>query len=366
MRHEDKDALTGLLSRRALERAMQDSMVSRSVAVIDVDDFKRVNDEHGHQVGDAVLVEVARHLAVISGPGDLLARTGGDEFVLVATSSARESASALEYALVALARGVVAHDKDIPVTFSAGVTTVDPPGGRSAVNAACTAMYQAKSQGRGRVVMHGPTTVQFGMDRRPFLDRMARMHREIEALYVEARTDSLTQIGNRHALDERLERLDRLALLDRRSWPEGQVCAVLFVDIDHFHEFNRTHGDTAGDRALRQVADLLREETREGDSVQRAGDHEVFRKGGEEFVVTGLVGDLADALRWAERIRSRVQTSPLQPVGPDDSWLTVSIGVAVTSATRGAVTTMQLSAARMEALKNGGRRNSVNGDDPVG
>ena len=49
MRHEDKDALTGLLSRRALERAMQDSMVSRSVAVIDVDDFKRVNDEHGHR-----------------------------------------------------------------------------------------------------------------------------------------------------------------------------------------------------------------------------------------------------------------------------------------------------------------------------
>ena len=145
------------------------------------------------------------------------------------------------------------------------------------------------------------------------------------------------------------------------------MCAVLFVDIDHFHEFNRTHGDTAGDRALRQVADLLREETREGDSVQRAGDHEVFRKGGEEFVVTGLVGDLADALRWAERIRSRVQTSPAPPVEPCTTG-----GSPSPSASRsppppgGRDDHAALGRPRLEALKNGGRRNSVNGDDPVG
>lgn len=242
MRHEDVDSLTGLLSRRGLERGLREGPQRRSAAVIDVDDLKSVNDRYGHETGHAVLVEVARHLRTVAGQDDLLARAGGDEFYLVSSRVADDCATALEDALVALARGILANGIELSVTFSAGVTTTDPSAGLAAIRAADTAMYQAKSEGRGRVVVHGPSTVQFGLDRRPFLDRMARMHGQIEQLFVESRTDALTGAGNRLALDEQLDRLDG------RTWPDGLVCAVLFVDIDHFHQYNHDHGDAEGVR----------------------------------------------------------------------------------------------------------------------
>lgn len=84
--HDDaeKDPLTGLANRRSIDRAAQ-ALVGRPMAVIsfDLDDFKPVNDRHGHAAGDAVLCAVGARLLQQSRHGDVVARTGGDEFVML-------------------------------------------------------------------------------------------------------------------------------------------------------------------------------------------------------------------------------------------------------------------------------------------
>lgn len=84
------DPLTGALNRRGLQGALQPLLETASlqqpqaIYLLDLDGFKPVNDQHGHEVGDALLIEVVRRLRAVLRQQDLVARTGGDEFVIVA------------------------------------------------------------------------------------------------------------------------------------------------------------------------------------------------------------------------------------------------------------------------------------------
>lgn len=82
------DDLTGVLNRRGLAHACKGWVGPMSVAVIDLDDFKLVNDTYGHAEGDKLLRRVAQQLSAFAAPGSLIARLGGDEFAVVATELA--------------------------------------------------------------------------------------------------------------------------------------------------------------------------------------------------------------------------------------------------------------------------------------
>lgn len=123
--------------------------------MIDVDHFKRVNDEFGHVTGDHVLRELARRLAAGIREGDLLARYGGEELALLLPDT--DLAAALE--LCERLRAEVAatsfesHRGPVPVTVSVGVSAFrDDVTGAALVDRADGQLYTAKSSGRDRVV----------------------------------------------------------------------------------------------------------------------------------------------------------------------------------------------------------------------
>ena len=166
-RHALEDTLTGLGNRRSAERRMGDLRIDReavSVAVVDVDGFKRVNDAHSHLHGDAVLRRVAELLRQHSRTGDEVFRWAGDEFVVVLPSTGEPQAVvAMERLRTAVAEADwAALDVPAPVTVSIGLATAGPAGTpgprtwRELFDAADLQLFGAKRSGRNRVRAAGP------------------------------------------------------------------------------------------------------------------------------------------------------------------------------------------------------------------
>jgi diguanylate cyclase (GGDEF)-like protein len=153
---------------------------------------------------------------------------------------------------------------------------------------------------------------------------------------VMSKTDPLTGLGNRIAMDE------RTAEAARKRTASG----VLMIDIDHFKLVNDTHGHNVGDAVIYEVARRIRGELR--------GNDYAFRIGGEEFVALLAGTDLAGTRATAERIRLAIADSILQP-GKLNLQITVSVGCALWS---GGATFPDILRSADEALykaKSGGR-----------
>lgn len=136
---------------------------------------------------------------------------------------------------------------------------------------------------------------------------------EISTYMSEARTDALTSLPNRRALDENLSQ--RVCEWRRH----GRPLSLLMADIDHFKKFNDTYGHHVGDAVLRQVADLLRQTTRESDLVGRFG--------GEEMAIVLAGTDIDEACVTAERVRRAIDDAILTYEG-QSLLVTVSVGAA--------------------------------------
>jgi diguanylate cyclase (GGDEF)-like protein len=166
------DPLTGLANRRSLiEQAPRIWRQARrdgqrvAALVLDLDHFKRLNAAFGHAAGDAVLREVATALNATVRPPDVLARTGGEEMVVLGLVADPSEARRLgERLRMAVAASGVKQQR--PVTVSIGVALTRPVDGEDAtaalwrlVDRADAAMYEAKQDGRDRVVVAGAAVV---------------------------------------------------------------------------------------------------------------------------------------------------------------------------------------------------------------
>lgn len=161
-----RDGLTGLYNRRHI-LTLLDEEVRRSkrsgrpftVALLDLDFFKRVNDEHGHATGDAVLRAFAQIVReVFPASADMFARWGGEEFLLLqAETNKRQAWAALERLRLAChAHDWTRYASGLKVTFSVGVCEHQRhDSGEHSLELADKALYEAKAQGRDRVVVHG-------------------------------------------------------------------------------------------------------------------------------------------------------------------------------------------------------------------
>jgi len=164
-----RDPLTGIFSRKHLELVLErefqranDTARPLSIAFIDLDDFKKVNDAHGHPVGDQVLRSTAQALQRLIRSEDTLARYGGEEFLLMLVDTDEDVArSVVERLLAAIAPMSMATVDGVPVkvTFSAGLATHGSSEyfqtAAELLKAADEAVYGAKRTGRNRVVATG-------------------------------------------------------------------------------------------------------------------------------------------------------------------------------------------------------------------
>jgi diguanylate cyclase (GGDEF)-like protein len=165
LRHQaSHDALTGLANRTLFQERMQaacDAAGARRLAVllIDLDDFKSINDTLGHGVGDAVLEVAAARLRQCTRDSDTVARLGGDEFaVLLEGIQPGEAAEIAERILTALAQPVVLDGHRLEAQASIGVVEVEGDGRGPAELLRCAdvAMYAAKARGKAGYAHYEP------------------------------------------------------------------------------------------------------------------------------------------------------------------------------------------------------------------
>ena len=154
----DTDSLTGLVNRAGFEKRLAawhaDGLRPATLAMIDVDRFKSINDGNGHLVGDAVLKEIAQRLVAGTRGDDLVARLGGDEFVILFASDADAARGACERIGQSVARRPVHQAGNVAVltSLSVGLAPWMPSMSPSdLIGAADVALYEAKRGGRNCV-----------------------------------------------------------------------------------------------------------------------------------------------------------------------------------------------------------------------
>lgn len=262
------DPLTGLgnrlLLRERLERATaQRARAPFALMFIDLDHFKAVNDTHGHDAGDALLVEVGRRLHEVVRGDDTVARLGGDEFVVLAAGVSDQTGAEVlaEKVRTVIARPFVVGELELEVTASVGVvlpgahhTTAD-----SLLRDADASMYEAKTSGRDR---HAVTLGDEPERPRPPL---------ADSLRLALRSDSL--------------RLHHQPIVDLRT------------------------GRAVGTEALLRVADPVRGDTLPGRLLDDVDD----------------VGLLVDLAGWVlDEVLAQMQTWDEVDIGPLSMWLNLN------------------------------------------
>lgn len=157
----NEDALTGALNRRGLDQALnreiaraERTRTAMSVAMLDLDHFKRVNDVHGHDAGDRMLVHFTGLIRLVMRKSDALARYGGEEFTLILPETDARGAHRLLERLREVQRQtpLLYEGKSLALTFSAGIATLQAnDNGALILRRADAALLAAKDSGRDNI-----------------------------------------------------------------------------------------------------------------------------------------------------------------------------------------------------------------------
>lgn len=195
------DPLTGVPNRRLLADRMVQAIArtsrsgtSLAVCYLDLDGFKQVNDQYGHQAGDQLLLGVAEHLKRILRADDTLARLGGDEFVLLLAdiASPEECSVILERVLAATGSAVVIEGHAISTSASIGVSLYpqDHVDADTLLRHADQAMYLAKNAGKNRFHLFDPESDRKAQQHRHYIDRVRiALERQELVLYYQPKVD---------------------------------------------------------------------------------------------------------------------------------------------------------------------------------
>jgi len=175
------DALTGLINRREFTERTQhiEGPGPHAILYMDIDHFKIINDRRGHPAGNSLLIQVANLLTSACAEGDILARFGGDEFVLVRPNCGPDDALELANRLCAAIENIDFRwqDKRYGVTVSVGVAFVGESDGlsfESALAQADAACFLAKEKGRNRVQVSLPSDEEV-MQQQQDMDSVTRL-----------------------------------------------------------------------------------------------------------------------------------------------------------------------------------------------
>ncbi len=171
--HGRIDALTGLNNRGAFDEGLDAAVANHmrngqpfGLLLLDLDHFKSVNDTYGHGIGDEVLRQTGVAIRSLCRPYDLAARYGGEEFAIIFNQTGPDDVERIALRLLGRIREIVVAvgENELRITTSAGLAlalevrnTFDGP---ELLKAADVALYQAKSQGRDRLVAHRPAAVR--------------------------------------------------------------------------------------------------------------------------------------------------------------------------------------------------------------
>jgi diguanylate cyclase len=363
------DALTGLANRRALDdeiarRWAEFQRYGRRFALVsvDIDHFKRFNDQNGHQAGDEVLSGVGRVLRQTARETDLVGRWGGEEFaIILPESTVAEAARFAQRACQAVEVACFRHQTaELRVTISLGAAELQPAeDAPSLIRRADAAMYASKEAGRNCGHWHD------GQNMHPIRADQAETT-ETPAPPAETRLDDATPApagspagpvvpahtdAHREPAKTLAGREEFRLALGRRlaEWRRGGLApSVLLIRIDSFREITTRWGNEGSGLAFRATAQFLAAAIREMDMVAH------YHLGTFAVLLPGA--GLAALIASAERLRQVIARCSL-PVRDGPLQFTISIAGAVTSKSDEAGTLLLRAEEALDtATKAGGNR----------
>lgn len=294
------DRLTGLMNRRCFEEkllsikelAIEEQQMF-AVCLIDLDNFKGVNDVYGHIYGDLLLKAVAKRLINNTRQADIIARIGGDEFACIITNLKNDNELlrvVCEIQALFKTRFKV-RSKLLSVFASIGVSVFpkDDKTGKTLIEKADTAMYQSKSKGYNILSFYTNRFTDKHKSKETGSLRSNKRYLLNQVSYLKDH-DILTGLENFTALRRRIDRL-----LEKADTP---ALTIFLVGLDNFKLLNNLIGIKAADIILKKTATLIAKHIDATDFLAR--------KTSDEFFIVSSQADLASIMDKAQQILTAI------------------------------------------------------------